>query len=217
MIIVNCKTYESATGEKALALARIHEKVAKKTGVPIMIAVQAADLYRVSREISIPVCAQHADPVGYGSHTGWTMPEAIRDAGAKGSLLNHSEHRFTNFDDLKKVAELLKKMGLKTIICAENDDEGAKIAEIIDPDFIAVEPPELIGGDISIATAQPELIERSVKKIGNNVLVGAGVKTSADIRIARKLGAKGVLLASGITKASDPEAVLMDLASAFLE
>lgn len=217
MIIVNCKTYESATGEKALALAKIHEKVAKKTGVPIMIAVQTADLYRVSREISIPVCAQHADPVGYGSHTGWTMPEAIRDAGAKGSLLNHSEHRFANFEDLKAVAELLKKMGLKTIICAENDDEGAKIAKIIAPDFIAVEPPELIGGNISIATAQPELIERSVKKIGNNVLVGAGVKTSADIRIARKLGAKGVLLASGITKAGDPEAVLMDLASAFLE
>ena len=80
-------------------------------------------------------------------------------------------------------------------------------------DVIAVEPPELIGGDISVSTARPELISDSVQKISKvPVLVGAGVKNGADVRIARKLGAVGVLIASGVTKANDPEAVLLDLA-----
>ena len=81
-------------------------------------------------------------------------------------------------------------------------------------DLIAVEPPELIGGDISVSKAEPEVIERSVQMLGQNrVLVGAGVKNSDDIRIALSLGASGVLLASGVTKAPDPYAVLMDLVS----
>ena len=45
------------------------------------------------------------------------------------------------------------------------------------------------------------------------LLVGAGVKNGEDVRLAIELGAKGVLLASGVTKASDPKAVLLDLAS----
>lgn len=217
MIIVNFKAYESAIGEKAVQLAKIHEKISRETGVEIIVAVQAADIFRVKQAVSIPVYAQHTDPVGFGSQTGWTLPEAIKEAGATGSLLNHSEHRFNDNNKLEEAIRRLRNdLGLKTIVCAENDDEGAEIAQKMGPDFIAIEPPELIGGDISISTAQPELIKNSVEKIGNNVLVGAGVKNSEDIRVALKLGAKGVLLASGITKAQDPETVLRDLASAFL-
>jgi len=83
-----------------------------------------------------------------------------------------------------------------------------------DPDLIAVEPPELIGGDISVSSAQPDIIRNAAKLIGcNKLLVGAGVKNGKDVRIAIELGARGVLLASGVTKAKDPKAVLMDLVS----
>ena len=216
MIIVNFKAYESAIGEKAVDLAKIHDKVAQETGVQIIVAVQPADIYRVVQAVSIPVYAQHVDPVGYGSNTGWILPETIKEAGAAGTLLNHSEHRFQSHENLEKAINRLRDdLGLKTIVCAESDDEGAEIAQKMNPDFIAIEPPGLIGGDISISTSQPELIKNSVEKIGNNVLVGAGVKNAEDIKIALELGAKGVLLASGITKATDPESVLRDLASAY--
>jgi triosephosphate isomerase len=84
------------------------------------------------------------------------------------------------------------------------------------PDLIAVEPPELIGGNISVSTAKPEIISRAYELVGDKLIVGAGVKNSNDIKIALKLGAKGVLLASGVMKAEDPEAVLKDLASALI-
>lgn len=212
LILTNCKTYESAVGENALALAKIHAAVAKQTDSSLAVAVQAVDIFRISSTVDLPVFAQHCDGVGYGAFTGWVLPEALKAAGATGVILNHSEHRFADHAKLKDAATRARQAGLVVCICAENAEEGALIAEVCAPDFVAVEPPELIGGDISVSTARPELIEEAVELIGNTaVLVGAGVKNAEDMRVALKLGAQGVLLASGVTKAADPQAVLMDL------
>lgn len=211
MIITNFKTYESATGVRAVELARIHEMVAKETGADIQVAVQAVDLMKVSSEVGIPVLAQHIDPVGFGSATGHVNPDAVKKAGAIGTLLNHSERRLDR-ETLSKAIARAKEAGLRTIVCAETPEEGASFLEF-DPDFIAIEPPELIGGDISVSSAQPEIIENAAKLIGSDkLLVGAGIKTGEDVRTSIRLGAKGVLLASGVTKAEDPAAVLRDLA-----
>ncbi|MFC1655923.1 triose-phosphate isomerase [Patescibacteria group bacterium] len=210
-IIVNFKTYESATGDKALKLAKIHEKVAQETGLSFAVCVQPADVYRVSQEVSIPVFAQHIDPVVYGSNTGYVMPESMKEAGAFGTLLNHAERQIDE-ETLKKSIQRAKEVGLYTVVCANTPEMGAQIAQY-DPDLIAVEPPELIGGNISVSNAQPEVITESVELIGDGkVLVGAGVKTGEDTKKAIELGASGVLLASGVTKADDPYAVLLDLA-----
>ena len=212
MIITNFKTYETATSDMAFSLAKIHEEVANETGADIQVAVQAVDLARISHEVNIPVLAQHIDPVVHGSATGHILPESVKLSGAGGVILNHSERRLER-DVLKKSIERAKEVGLTTVVCAESPEEGAGFLEF-DPDFIAVEPPELIGGDISVSSAQPEIIEHSAKLIGSEkLLIGAGIKNGEDVRIAKKLGAKGVLLASGVTKAEDPKAVLMDLAS----
>lgn len=210
-IIVNFKTYESATGNKALELAKIHEKVASETGLSFGVCVQASDVYRIAHEVSIPVFAQHIDPVTYGSATGHILPESMKAAGAFGTLLNHSERQIDE-ETLKKSIERAKEVGLFTVVCANTPEMGHKIAGF-NPDLIAVEPPELIGGDISVSNAQPEVIIKAVDLIGKGkVLVGAGVKTGEDTKKAIELGASGVLLASGVTKAQDPYAVLMDLA-----
>ena len=212
MIITNFKTYESATGQAALELAKIHEEVAKETGADIQVAVQAMDLSNISSKVTIPVLAQHIDPISFGGHTGHILPESAVQAGAGGTILNHSERRLERellADSIKRA----KEAGLKVIVCAQDPEEGASFLEF-DPDFIAVEPPELIGGDISVSTAQPEIIENAAKLIGTDkLLVGAGVKNGEDVRIAIQLGAKGVLLASGVTKAEDPKAVLLGLVS----
>ena len=84
--------------------------------------------------------------------------------------------------------------------------------------MIAVEPPELIGGDISVSKAGPEIIERAVDFVGKNqVLVGAGIRDLEDVTIALKLGACGVLVASGVVKVADPYAVLLGLVSGLKE
>ncbi len=210
MIITNFKTYESATGDAAVSLAKIHEEVSKETGADIQIAVQTIDLAKISQEISIPVYAEHIDPVTFGSHTGYILPESVKMAGARGTLLNHSEKRLER-DILTASIKRAKEAGLQTIVCAKDPEEGASFLEF-EPDLIAVEPPELIGGDISVSTAQPEIIENAAKLIGTDkLLVGAGVKNGEDVRTAIKLGARGVLLASGVTKADDPKKVLLDL------
>lgn len=214
LILTNFKTYESATGTNALALAKIHEHVAKESGKNFAIAVQAVDIRMIAAAVKIPVFAQHCDAAEYGSHTGWILPEALKEAGASGVILNHSEHRFASTEELVAAITRAQSVGLVVCVCAENAEEAAKIDSISKPEFIAVEPPELIGGDISVSTAQPKLIRDAVEMIKRSrVLVGAGVKNGEDVRIGLELGAFGVLLASGITKAADPAAVLHDLVS----
>lgn len=213
VILTNFKTALSGTGKNALVLAKIHESVSQKTGVSIAVAVQAVDIFRISQEVCIPVFAQYCDGISYGSHTGWMLPEALREAGASGVILNHSEHRFSERKKLISAVQRAKEVGLFVCVCAETDQEGKELSEMCPADVIAVEPPELIGGDISISTARPELISHSVEQISRvPVLVGAGVKNGEDVRIAKKLGAVGVLIASGITKAENPETALLDLA-----
>ena len=214
-IIVNFKTYESAVGENALRLAKIHDRVAKETGLSFAVCVQSSDIYRISQEVSIPVFAQHIDPIIYGSHTGHILPEAIKQAGAYGTLINHAEHQ-VEFDVLEQSVMRAKDVGLFTCVCANTPEAAVEIAKF-NPDLIAVEPPELIGGDISISNAKPEIITQAVAKIGRGkVLVGAGVKTGEDTKKAIQLGASGVLLASGVTKAKNPYDVLMDLAKGLM-
>lgn len=212
VIITNFKTYETASAEKAVRLARLHESVAEKTKTTFIVAVQALDLAAVAEAVDIPVFAQHVDPVDYGSNTGWIVPKAVKDLGASGTLLNHSEHRL-EWDVLKETVEQVKAIGLITAVCAQTPDEARRIAEELQPDYVCVEPPELIGGDISVSVADPGIIRDSVEQVGGEkLLVGAGVKNQEDVRIAREMGASGILLASGITKAEDPAAVLEDLA-----
>jgi triosephosphate isomerase (TIM) len=222
IILTNFKTYESAIGSRALDLALLHAKVMQETGVSMGVAVQATDIFEVASAVSIPVFAQHIDAVGFGSNTGHVLPEAVKAAGAFGTLLNHSERRIVqangelDMDCLKASIDRAKEVGLYVIVCAQDPQEGADIMKL-GPDLVAVEPPELIGGDISVSTAQPDIIRNGVDLVGEHkCLVGAGVKNAEDVRIALKLGASGVLLASGVTKASDPEAVLRDLASGVL-
>ena len=85
----------------------------------------------------------------------------------------------------------------------------------LEPDMIAMEPPELIGGDISVSTARPEAIVETIEAVKSvksvPVLVGAGIKNGQDVKKAIELGAKGVLVASGIVKAKDPKKAINDL------
>ncbi len=206
-ILINFKAYEEGSGKKAVEVAKAAESAAGK-GADVAVAVQAADIMRVSESVKIPVFAQHIDPVGYGSHTGATLAATVKDAGAFGTIVNHSEKRL-EISDIEKCINLAKDAGLSVVACAP-DSKVAEAISVFGPDFIAVEPPELISGNISVSEAKPALIEESVKLVKRinpsiPVLVGAGIKTQADARKAVELGASGILVASGVMKAKDPQ------------
>gem|GEM_PF-1918602 len=103
-----------------------------------------------------------------------------------------------------------------TCVCANTSRVGKALAAL-SPEMIAVEPPELIGSGISVSKAKPQVITNSVRMIKAvnpkiHVLCGAGVTTGEDVATALRLGSEGILVASGVVKAKDHEAVLRDFA-----
>lgn len=206
IVILNVKCYEEATGEGLNRIVDAMNRASADYGVSAAIAVQSSDIYRASLVSRIPVLAQHADPIGYGGHTGHILPEAVKFSGARGSLVNHSEHRLELWA-IDEVIKRLKGIGLTQVVCSNNDDVS-RAAAALGPDFVAVEPPELIGGDISVSKAKPEVVSNSVSKVrevskSTRVLCGAGIKSSDDVSTAIELGSDGVLLSSGIVRAKD--------------
>jgi triosephosphate isomerase len=218
-IVLNVKTYMESTGENALMLARLMEKISRETNVSMAIAVQACDISRCADSVSIPVYAQHIDPIKPGSNTGWTLAEAVKSAGAVGTLINHSEHRLI-LADIDTCLMRATDLGLDTLVCTNNVATSKAVATF-SPSMIAVEPPELIGGDISVTTADPGIVSNTVQAVRHlnktvKILCGAGVKNGKDVTKALELGADGVLLASGVVKAKNKEKVLRDLANGAL-
>lgn len=215
-LIINFKTYTESLGDNAKkiskAILNVKEQADKKN-VRIVACPQILDLREIVKE-NICVFSQHMDKYEQGAHTGFLLAEGLLDAGVKGSLINHSEHRI----DIELIEEEIKKakeLNLEICVCARDEKEVALFSKF-NPDFIAVEPPELIGGDISISTAQPELITKSVESANNiPLLIGAGVKNSEDVKIGVELGSKGILVASGVVKSENIEEALLDLLSGF--
>jgi triosephosphate isomerase len=187
-----------------------------ETEARMIAVVSAFDLSAVvSAASDLEVWCQHLDPVGFGSNTGWLHPATAIERGASGTLVNHAEHKVS----LEHVAILLEQVpeGFEVCACAADVKEAIALAAL-GPDFVAVEPPELIGGDVSVTSADPEIVSgtaRAVRDVSASVgiLCGAGVKSGSDVSKAIELGTSGVLLASGVTKSADPVASLKDLIS----
>jgi triosephosphate isomerase len=206
LLIVNLKTYPEGTGKQALKLLKASEAVSEGN---VILAAQAVDLRLLTKKARLPIYAQHVDAFDEGNRTGHFTPQAAKDAGASGTLINHSEHRIPE-EQIKKTIELCRKYGLATVACAETPDEAERLARLY-PDHIAIEPPELIGGDLSISKAKPELITNTINKVTISVLCGAGVKTKEDAKTAVRLGSRGLLVASGVVKAKQQKKAIKEL------
>ena len=214
LVVVNFKTYQTAHGASAEELAVAMSGI--ETNARMIAAVSALDLAAVvAAAPDLEVWCQHLDPVGFGSNTGWLHPETAIERGATGTLINHAEHKVS----IEHVAMLLEQVpeGFEVCACAADIDEAMAMAALV-PNYVAVEPPELIGGDTSVTNADPDIVSdtaAAVREVSDEVgiLCGAGVKTGADVAKAIELGTTGVLLASGVTKADDPAAALSGLIS----
>lgn len=212
-VLVNLKAYRCDPDEVARAAA----SVADGASVDVGVAAQPSDLSTVASS-GAEAWAQHISPHGYGSHTGSVLAERVAAAGAAGTLLNHSERRL-KLADIDAAIDAAERAGLSTCVCANTPDQVGAVASL-GPDAVAIEPPELIGTGTPVSQADPDIVLDAVNAARTveprvDVYCGAGISTAADIEAAADLGAEGVLLASAVATADDPETALTDLVSSF--
>ena len=203
IVIINFKTYQQ--GKKAVELAKKIEKVDKN----IIIGVQASDIYEIAKATKLKVYSQHVDFFKPGRQTGYILPEAVKKDKAKGTFLNHSEHSL-EFSALKKTIKRCKKLKLKIAVFAKDLAEAKKVKRL-KPDYLIIEPPELVGGKVSVSKAKPKKNKKIAKELKTKFIVGAGIHTRNDVRVAMKLGASGIAISSSITKAKNPGKKLREL------
>jgi len=216
IVILNFKTYSESSGENALNLAKDLESAAIESGINMAVAPQATDIFRISQETDIPILAQHIDPIISGGYTGSNLIDCMIESGISGTLLNHSEKRM-KLSDIDEVVKSSRERNIFSVVCT-NNIETSVAAATLNPEFVAVEPPELIGSGIPVSQAEPEIVEGTVLKVKKiskktDVLCGAGISTGDDMKAALDLGASGVLLASGIILADNPKDALINLVS----
>ncbi|MBI2146128.1 triose-phosphate isomerase [Candidatus Woesearchaeota archaeon] len=210
LLLINFKNYPEATGSNAVKLAAALAKV--KTDIyEIAIAPALLDLKEVCKNTKLAVYAQHADPVSHGASTGQVSLAELKKIGVKGTILNHSERKLP-FSRIKKTVSMCIAHGLKTVICASTMRDIKDFAKVA-PDYLAYEPSELIGGEVSVTTAKPKLLLKAVrlthkKSPGTKLLCGAGVHSREDVQRALQLGCDGVLIAHAIARAKNPRQVL---------
>ena len=218
MYVINCKNYEEIAGNEIIKFVKIAEKISKKFKVKIAIAPPQHLIGLVSNS-SITILAQHIDDSKIGSTTGFMIPELLKKSKVNGSLINHSEHRISS-SEIKKLVLKLKELKMISILCVKDVAEAKKYAKL-EPDYIAIEPLELIGSGRSVSTEKPELITKAAVavKIAKNktkLLCGAGIVSGKDVSKAIELGSKGILVASGIVKSKDWNRIITEFAKSMV-
>ena len=215
ILVINFKNFEGIFEKKAIQLARVAQDVSQRLGVEIVVSPPNPVLSSVTGTLKIPVYAQHVDVEKIGSSTGSVIPELLKSIGVSGAIVNHSEKR-VSIQTISDAIERLRDIGLISLVCARTPEEVSRIAKL-GPDLLAVEPPELIGSGRSVSKVQPGIITESVKASRNSnprvhLLCGAGVVSGEDVEIALKLGADGILIASGVVKSTDWKSKIEELA-----
>jgi triosephosphate isomerase (TIM) len=212
-LIINFKNYEEVSADGAIRLGETARKVAEKIQVEIILAPPHPVLALIAKEVEIPVICQHVDDEKMGPSTGFTVPEIAKSYGAIGSLINHSEHRI-EMNSIASLVKRLRKLGMVSIVCAQEPQEVVEISTF-EPDFIAIEPPELIGSGKAVSKQNPTVITKSIEGAGSRsrIICGAGISDKEDVSKAIEIGSQGILVASGVIKATSWDKKITELAS----
>ena len=215
MIIINCKNYTNITPSSLNRLVKISTKISQKRSVKIIIA-PPTHLLNISTQSLIPIFAQHVDDVNPGSTTGFVVPELLKKIRIAGSIINHSERRIPS-KAISNIVGKLRDLHMTTVLCVRDIKETKRYSNIA-PNYIAIEPPELIGSGRAISTEKPELISKAADIVKQNtrtkMLCGAGIISGDDVTKAIELGSSGILVASGIIKAKSWTKIIDEFASA---
>ena len=221
ILILNFKNYLEVAGRASIELAKAAQQVSKSLDgrIKIIACPPQPALSLVKENVDIPVFAQHVDDAKEGSTTGYFIPEIAKSFGAQGSLINHSEHRIDRPETIQNLVDNLRKLQMVSVVCARSAAEVADIARF-KPDYIAIEPQELIGSGKAVSKENPAIVTDSIESAAKvsqevRVICGAGITDATDVRSALKLGAKGILVASGVIKATSWVDKITELASGY--
>lgn len=217
MFIINFKNYEEISDSRSIRLAEAASKVAKKYKTKIVVCPPNHMISEVAK-LPVTVFSQHVDTAKIGSTTGFAVPELLKKSKIKGSLINHSEHRISP-QEIEDLVSRLKNLKMTSVVCVKDVSEAGRYAKL-EPDYIAIEPPELIGSGKAVSKERPGVITDSVKAVKNaknstRLLCGAGIVSGDDVARALDLGADGILVASGIVKAKNWKNIIEEFALAF--
>lgn len=213
MIFLSLKTYKEATGANVIRLLSSVKKVSQETNVPIITLAQPTDIYRIKNELGIEVWSQHMDPIEPGRNFGFISPLAIKEAGATGVAINHSEHPIAE-NKIKETIDKAKQYGLKTLVIAQTVEDAIKFS-LWDSDYILYEKPDLIAGTVSMIDQQADSIKDLLTRIKKPLIIGAGIQDGQDVKQSVAIGAAGIGLATYFVTAPDPEVKLRELADGF--
>jgi triosephosphate isomerase len=214
-LIINLKNYNEISGENSLKIVEDSKKVCLLNHKNIIIAPPPSSVLALSKQ-GVPIVSQHVDDSTIGATTGFIIPEILKSYGAVGSIINHSEHKIDH-SQIKNLVKRLRDLDMISIVCADDMDEVDAISRF-SPDYLAIEPPELIGKGIAVSKANPSIIRdsvRLVKQISSTVriLCGAGIVDKNDIEKALELGSEGILISSGVVKAPSWYNKILELSS----
>jgi triosephosphate isomerase (TIM) len=214
-LVINLKNYGEISGDNSTKIVQDAQKASMLNQTDIIIAPPPSSIFALSK-IKIPIISQHVDDVPVGATTGFIVPEIVKSYGALGSIISHSEHKIEH-TQIKNLVKRLRELEMVSIVCATDLDEVNAVSRF-SPDFLAIEPPELIGKGVAVSKANPSIIKDSVRVAKRNssavrVLCGAGIVDKYDVEKALELGAEGILIASGIVKSSSWYNKILELSS----
>ena len=227
MFVINCKNYMEVSGRDGIiGLIGSARRVARKYKAEIAVA-PPQHLIGLGAEHAarrgggeVSIFAQHVDCAKPGGTTGFMVLELLRESGVAGSLVNHSEHRIPG-RQIKETVARLDRLGMTSIVCVRSVAEAKKYASL-EPDYIAIEPPELIGSGRAVSRERPDLIKKAATAVLDagdgrvRLLCGAGIVSNEDVAKAVQLGSGGILVASGIVKASDWSRTMAEFAKSMV-
>lgn len=226
--VINTKNYSETSGNQLPKFVStvwdVSNKDMFKNELEFYVAPPAFGLATAfNSNASYRILAQHVDTQKVGASTGFSVPEIAKSFGAVGSLVNHNEHRISP-SEVEQLVSRLRSLQMVSVVCARDDEEVRQFSRF-DPDFIAVEPPDLIGSGKAVSKERPEIILESKKALDESkssesqtrLLCGAGIADGIDAKLSVELGAEGILVASGVVKAESWESKISELAKGLID
>jgi triosephosphate isomerase (TIM) len=201
-------------GKETVALAVAADKAACKYNVDIIYTALEVDIPGiVAATTKLKVFAQHMDSLKPGRGIGMALGEALKEAGAQGTLLNHAESRM-ELSEINKTIKRADEVGLATLVCADTPEEACAIA-YLKPNMILAESPGLIGGGVRSESDMERIAKTNEMIYAINpdikVMHSAGINSGRDVYDVMASGADATGSTSGIIKAASPAAMIDEM------
>ena len=207
---VKCYIY----GEAVLEYAKACDTAAKKYDVDVLFISPYTEIRRIRENCpNLIILAPYMDTLRPGRGMADILPEALKDAGAQGVVINHCERPMT-LAAIKKTIDRANELDMFSFVCTDTIEEAKAIAQLR-PDVINPEPSDLIGsGQASDMSYVMDAI-KAVKAINPDILVeqAAGITTAQQIYDFIMAGSEAAGSASGILNSDNPFELLDEMIS----